>query len=268
MIDRTVFGWYGFSFEHPADWGPTLISGNREEGYVRLASAGHLGCQIRWKRAGSKPDLPSRLRPYFARLERDTRKRRQSFDSESKLEHCRLLYRWSGLAQGRGALFFSEACSRVFFLEAFGRRSDSLMPAFRPIAASFKSANREEPEIWSLLGLSLRFPHGLKIERKTLLAGRTHLVLTAKGARIEADRWGFAEQLIAKHGLEGWASAALGLQSAVVAAESPGLRFDSKTRLGVPISALVNHDVGQNQLTLVKVISKLDGWRPEWEWFL
>lgn len=267
MIDRTVFGWYGFSFEHPADWGPTLISGNRQEGYVRLASAGHIGCQIRWKHAGSRPDLPSRLIPYLARLERDTRKRRQSFDSESRLEDGRLLYRWSGLAQGRGALFFSEACSRVFFLEAFGRRSDSLKPAFRPIAASFQSARKGEPEIWSLLGLSLRLPHGLKIERKTLLAGRTHLVLSAKGARIEADRWGFAEQLIAKHGLEGWARAALGMQSAVVVAESSGLHLDDKTKLGVPVSALVRHDANLNQLTLVKTTTKLAGWRPEWEWF-
>lgn len=267
MIEHSLFAWYGFSFKHPADWAPVVISGNRTEGYVRLASGGRQGCQVRWRQTKTSGDLQPRLTAYLSKLERDTIRRKEPFRSEVKHESNGLTYRIAAGMQARGAIFFSDACSRVFFVEASGGRADSLLPTFRSLRESFRSTLPEDLAHWSLLGLHVRLPHGLSVTRKLLVAGRTRLEFSLRGVRIEADRWGFAEQLIEKHGLEKWARAALQMPKASVEKEGRGLRLRSMPRLGAPINALVAFDETANQLTCIKAATRLDQWSPRWIWF-
>jgi hypothetical protein len=259
------FAWQGFSLQHPEDWAPVSLSGSRGEGYARLSSSGRIGLQVRWKKANPPKHLESRLEPYFARLSRDAKRRHCPFHQESECKRGQVLYQYRGLVHGRGALLYSEPCQRVFFLEVTSEsRNGSLKTALREILDSFRS-DAGEHEDWSLFGLHVRLPQGLNLSRKSLLAGKTMLELSGAGARVHTARWGFAQQLIDRHGLEPWATSALNLKKATLTNGSDGIEFNQTGRF-FSRYALVKPCLEQNQITVIDVRTRKDRWRPSWDW--
>jgi hypothetical protein len=262
-----VFGWQGFSLEHPDDWGPVTLTGTRKEGYVRITSPGRLGLQIRWKEAAGPGELKPRLFSYFDRLARDAKRAKVEFRREHEEDGERLTYRYNGTVHARGALFFSPPCGRVFFLEVVSSRNESFLVPFRQMLGSFQSFGQQPLETWSVLGLQVHLPPGLLVEKRQFLAGRTQLMLSKRGVQVLADRWGFGEQLIQKHGLEAWAAAALAMPRPEIKEEGCGLRLVQKGSLLKPRrEALVMLDIDQNQITTLTVASRQSQWRPQWDW--
>ena len=260
-----VFAWQGFSFEHPVDFAPLAITGTRREGYARLASAGKLNFQIRWKQTKKAGDLMPPLKEYLAKLERDAKKAKIQFRSEFDKTDGAITYRYTGVGQGRGKIFHNEACSRVFFLEVVGARKDALLPAFRELSATFSSEGDLKNERWSIFGLSFCVPGQMSIEKKTFQAGRTELILRGRHARIVATRWGFGNQLIQRHGFEPWARAALSLHDAPVEVQERGLAFTARGILRATYT-LVKLDEAENQIVALQVSCRRPDWRPTWDW--
>jgi hypothetical protein len=133
----------------------------------------------------------------------------------------------------------------------------------RSIADSFRCGERDR---WALHGLDVVLPARLKVERTVLEAGHSRLDLAAKGVSIRAERWGFGEQLVAKHGLSSWAREALALKKAQVEESENRVRL-SRTGLA-PTEALVELQPSRNQLTCLVVRSRKKQWRPEWDWIV
>jgi len=265
-MSQAVFAWEGFSFNHPEDWAPFSLTGTREEGYVRLQGSGRIGCQIRWKTVKKAPDLDQALDGYFRLLERDAAKARAKLDTEREAKDGRLVYRWQGAGQGRGALFH-EPGGRLFFIEVVGGRQDSLLPHKRGVLDSFVTRTEDDFELWSLLGLHVRVPAGLSPAGKTLQSGRTWLLFRPRGAVIEVGRYAFGKELTEKHGLESWARAAMRLSGAETAEEEGGLRFEMPgSSLRPKVVALAKLEPERNQILAVRGASKSDRWWPTWRW--
>jgi hypothetical protein len=263
-----VFGWQGFRLEHPDEWAAVHLSGDRTRGYARLASDRRIGCQIRWQKAKDGSDHGQRLEQYLKKLAADAKRAGETFNSEFSAEDGTLVYRWSGSGQGRGCLFHSSACSRTFFLEVLGGKKDQLLPQYREIMANFQSGlDENDREHWALFGLHVALPAGLELARHTLLAGRTQMLFRGKGVTVDAQRWGFAEQLLDKHGLEAWARAALEMKKAQAEAGSATVRLTRKGILNQTHAIVrVNHD--ENQIEAIKVTSRKPEWKVQWDWLV
>ncbi len=261
-----IFGWQGFLLEHPDDWAPVSLSGTRREGYARIASPSRLSFQIRWKESDSNVDLQSVLDSYIDRLKSDAQKKKHAFKSDSSHEGDLFTYRYSAEHHGRGAIHYSASCGRVFFIEAISTKNDSLLPTFRKLTLSFSSDNSMDR--WSLLGLDLILPSKMEITKKVLQAGRTQLVLNSKAVQIEAQRWGFAEQLVSKHGFEQWCRSVLSLPKAHAEVMNDRISFRLPGNILRPPKygmAMVQPDL--NQITTILVSTRSDEWRPQWTWF-
>ena len=261
-----TFAWEGFSLEHPEDWAPVALTGKREEGYVRIASGSKLSLQVRWKDAPGTVDLDARLESYFEKLRQGFTKEKQPFSSRVTLGDLRREYKYSGGVQGRGVLLHVPEDGRVFFLElTTTARSDRPLQAFREIDSSFHAGE----ERWAVLGLDVRLPRPLKVERKTFLSGKTVLNLVGKGVRVEAQRWGFGNELVEKHGLAEWAKAAATMPKAeVVESEGAVALYQRGTWVCAPTYAIVKHQEDRNQLAVLKVWSRRSEWRPMWDWLM
>jgi hypothetical protein len=268
-VAGSVLAWQGFRFEHPDDWAVSSVTGDRRSGYLRLNSSGTVSCQIRWQASKKEPDLRRRLESYFDLLRRDAKRGKVDFRSDVEADSNTLVYRWLGVGQGRGAILYCPNSRRVFFVEVSGRRKDSLLPELRRTLGAFQSHQGARLEEWSMFGLRLRAPASMRLERRRFLSGRTDLMLARPGLRIEAQRWALAEQLIARHGLENWARAALRLPGAVCTPSSEGLSFEVRRRIRLlagDLRAFVSHDDAKNQITLLKVRWHTSRWEPTWEW--
>lgn len=261
-----LFGWQGLSFSHPDDWAPVVISGDRRAGYARLAGSGRTGCQIRWQKSKRPLSLVPTLQSYFARLSKDAKRAKMRFDADWKEEDGKLLYRWTAVDQGRGLLFFRQACSRTVFLEAFGGRKDSLLPFLKGLIESSESQAPEGRELWALYGLELLLPVKLKVVRKRLESGRTSLDFAARGVTIECQRWAFGEQLIAKHGLEDWARAVLKEPKAEASLAQQGLKLARRSSAAGCSVCIVQYQPERNQIVTVRTRYRNPKWEPRWDW--
>jgi hypothetical protein len=260
------FGWEGFELEHPDDWAPVTLHGHRREGYVRIASPTRLSLQVRWKFAKQPPNLDSRLDDYMSRLQGDARKAKAHFEGARHPAEHAILYRYRGAGQGSGAILYSSGDRRVFIFEAMSQGRDSVDAVFQRAYKSFRST-AEKTDPWALFGISLRLPAGLRVDRKTFLAGRTTLRLSQRGVKMEVDRWAFAEQLLAKHDLPQWAKSVTGMRHANVTETDYGLELhQSKTWIRPAVTALIAVQPLRNQLLVVKSASNSGKWRPSWDW--
>lgn len=232
---------------------------------MRLGSTGKLNFQVRWKESKKTADLKPALKEYLSKLERDAKKAKVTFKSEFEKTDDAIVYRYAGVGQGRGKLFFNAPCSRVFFVEVVGGRKDSILPAFRDLVADFSSPGDKTSEAWSVLGLSFRVPGKLNLDKKTFLAGRTELTLRGRHAHVLATRWGFGRQLVEKHGLEPWARAALHLGDAKVEEQEQGLEFTKPGILRATYT-LVTLSEEDNQIVGLQVSCRRPEWRPKWDW--
>ncbi|MDR3691301.1 MAG: hypothetical protein P4L46_18115 [Fimbriimonas sp.] len=263
-----TFGWQGFTLDHPDDWAPVTLTGSRSEGYVRVASPTRFSLQIRWQSSKSAPDLNSVLQTYFDRLRRDAKSAKRPFTGDSDEKAGFVQYRYTSGQFGRGVLLYSPSCSRTFFLEAISTKNDSLLSISKKLLDSFKSTGVVEWERWALFGLDINLPYGLEVEKKVLQSGHTKVTFANKSARIEADRWGFAEQLIAKHGLEPWARSVMRFEDAEAEVTSDSVLFRSSGSLiRKPTIALARVQLDRNQITTLAVYSRSVKWKPDRDWF-
>lgn len=255
-----LFGWHGLSFEHPDEWAPAVLSGDRASGYARLASPSALSLQVRWAPSGREP-LERALDRYLDRLSRDTRRKKGKFSREVAPEEGLLRYRYRGEYDGEGLLFPTED-GRVAFIEALGESGAARKRLVENVRASFDSGGL--PERWSVLGLSLAVPGYLKVEKKEFVAGRTSLTLIGRGVRVVAERWGLAESLLARGTMAEWAHGRLG-RGWSLGEDGPGLRGSRKAFLSHD-EVLVLDQRDRNQMTLIRVQTRDEGWRPKWDW--
>ena len=259
-----IFGWQGFQLEHPEDWAPVAINGDRREGYVRIAGPGRASLQIRWKKSKS-PITSKKLDLYFERLRGDCSRQKLKFHCSIDEDGDRTFYRYTGIHHAHGVLFCDSASERIFFIEAIGSKKDSLLGLLRSCLASF-SCDPDGSERWAILGVDVSVPQGLELVQKDLKAGKTSLSLANRKAQVQIDRWGFAEQLVSVHGLQDWAKAVLHCPNAEVSDTGVGLEICDKRLLKPPRIALVKHQVALNQILVVSVSSRDERWMPQWDW--
>lgn len=256
-----VFGWHGISLQHPDDWAPVALSGDRKSGYARLASPRAVSLQLRW--APSGPEALSRaLDRYLDKLSRDTRRAKGKFSREIEEDDGLLRYRYRGAVDGDG-LLFPTTDGRVAFLEAVGDSTTSRRRHLDHAHATF----RAEGERWAVLGLDFRLPKPLRVEAKEFLAGRTTLKLSGRGVQVIAERWGLAESLLANRSLTDWTEARLG-RGWTVTPDGPGLRGIRSNPLRTEVALILDQRETKNQVTLLRVQARGDAWRPQWDWLI
>lgn len=257
-----IFAWQGFQIEHPDDWAPALISGNRQEGYARIASPDAISYQIRWRDSKKGTHLRRSLDDYLLKLGRDAKKLKTKFTSHVDDVDGVLHYRWSGAGNGKGVLI--QVSGRTFFLEASSTSNRSVQGAFKDLHQSFKLADGDQ-ELWSLFGLSVKLRAGLLVDKQLFHSGRTRVEWRDREGRVIAERWGFGEQILAKHTFEEWARNSMEIPKAKVNEVESGLELEF-SKLLMKTFGLAKFDAELNQLTTLKVISRSSKGRPTWDW--
>lgn len=261
-----LFGWYGFRLEHPEDWAPVTLTGGRNEGYARLASSDTISGQIRWRMAKSSKDLKTALDSYFAKLNQDAKRQKVHLTTEYVETEGRIDYKWTAKGQGRGSLIFSEPCGRAFFIEASATGSRSVQTGHKLLLSSFTSTV-EPTELWAVFGLQVLLPAGQQLTKQTFQSGRTRLEFRHRKGQIVAERWGFGEQILARHTFQDWAASAMAIPKPKIEQEPEGLLLTGRSLTG-KIHGLAQLQEDRNQLVTLRVATRSAEWRPKWDWLI
>jgi hypothetical protein len=257
-----TFAWQGFQIEHPEDWAPASCTGKRDEGYCRIASPETLSYQIRWRTAKPQADLSHVLAEYLRLLARDAKKANVAFSSHTEERENTWHYSWKGLGNGKGQLHVVD--NRAFFIETSATTNRSLNSPHRALVDSFM-VNSGDLEPWAIFGLSVRIRSGMNLSRQMFQSGRTRLEWEDKLGRIVAERWGFGEQILAKHTFESWAREALEMRTALATEVENGWEFTLDKPLA-KLRGFVRFDPQRNQLITLRSQSRSDRGTATWDW--
>jgi hypothetical protein len=241
------------------DWRPAVLAGDYSQGYVRLDGEREDIFQIRWHAVKRATDLNRRVLSYFSSLERAAKRRKNEFWGEMTDASAAIEFEWRAGPKGYGRLWFDEETRRVFILERSGRSQDSFKRPFREAAAEFETHSGARAP-WAILGLSLSLPASFRLRRFKLLSGRSEFEFRTKGCSLRAERWAFAEQLIARHGLQEWA---------VQVSRMKHVEESNSTRVWLTArksTALVSWNREENQLTMIRAVHS-KGREPQWDFF-
>ncbi len=246
-----VVGWQGFSFPLPEEFAPVAVRGTRHDGYLRLED-GRQFVQLRWMR-GPATQLRTTVEKYLGQM--GSRKK----DPVQFTIHDGdpLTYSYRGAHAAAGLAFWRD--ERCFLLESGGRSHSAIVKHLQQIASAFELEG--EWSDWSVFGLSLRLPSPFELKRHKFFAGRTELEFAHRSSRLMAARWGFAEQLLDRHGLRGWAAATLNWPVEAFTEGEGGLQ--GRFRLQ---DALVVHQAEKNQLVVLTQRGIRPQWKLSWDW--
>lgn len=261
-----TFAWQGFQIEHPEDWAPALISGNRQEGYVRIASPDDLSLQIRWKKHPQDSKSLSKLLPgYLRQLERDSKKTKTKFTSRiDGRDEGTWRYQWKGAGNGTGSLLWFH--DRAFFIEASSLSNRSTNSQHDRLVSTFQS-HQGDREPWMVFGLEVLLPTGFGVEKHLFQSGRTRIEWRDRSTRIAAERWGFGEQILARHTFEQWAMDSMAMPKAKITEVNQGLELSHETLL-LKTYGLATCHIDRNQLVTLKVTCRSPKGRPDWDWLI
>lgn len=259
-----LFAWQGLLFEHPTDWAPLTLSGNRTEGYARIVAPDRGFLQLRWQLGKSVVSSDAVAR-YLERLRKDARKDPAGFSCKQEEKNGQISYSYQGRARGKGLLFPAPDGRGVLFLEAVDSPQSVLTEAKRTFKVQDGTYER-----WALHGLDMRLPRGLKVDSHELKAGKTVLQLSGLKMRVVGERWGFAEQLLSSQTLAKWVCALTGLpEKSLVDSETDDGRvsLQHSRSMAPPVSVKAAAQLDKNQITVIRVETRLPNLRPEWDWF-
>ena len=259
-----AFAWEGLALDVNEDWAPTTISGRRDAGYVKLGDGSHRAIQIRWQELRGAVALESRLRTYLKKLDGDSRKLKVALSYELEPAENGISYRYQGAFSGRGFASSEIDPKRVVFTEVSSSRSERLSNQHRKLLSTLRSCTFDDGEVWSVLGLNVRLPLGCIPTKREFVSGKTRVIWRLDKSGIEAQRWGLAAQLLAKHTLAEWAESVTRLP--VVSVTNDHAVLESKTWYGARQMAVVRYQEDRNQLTLVQVSSRRESLRPNIAW--
>lgn len=254
--------------EVPEAWDLGAVSGSRESGYALFSAPNTTQLHIRWEKRRRDVNPSRQAEAYLSTLKRDAKRRRIAFEGDVAVDAGAATYKWSAERHAVGAVFWREACNRVFFVEVSGPKGAQTQSVMRAALESFRSGEPGAPELWCVLGLRIRLPFPSKLHKQSFLTGMTQLHWTSSRTMLSAGRSAFGADLVRKHGLEGWARSLAPYGQVTI--EPEGVRIESRKRtiLGtINAVTLAKFDEAQNQLTHVNAMFRDERWRPDWRWF-
>lgn len=240
-----TFGWYGWTFEHPDDWAPTLLSGDRREGFVRLNGPGGEVCGLRWSTGKGRGDT---LEKYRAQLAKEARKAKKPLRFEGDEEG----FKYDAGVRGRGRIL--RAGDRAAIVEVRAETTRKLDD--RPLTTL------ADGETWAVLGLISRFADPQRLVRRQFYSGRTVLELRGKGTETTIERWGLADTLLRGRTLLDWSVARVNDGRLTARETEDGVVFDGASLLRKR-RVLVRHDAAENRILLADVLARRPDRLPE-----
>ena len=276
MDSPTLVGWMGVTVECPAGWSPVSVSGEGEQGYLKVVSPDTRFLEFFWVLSCVVVCVSDALEAYVARLRKAAKKSRQELEVKLRpralagvrsQKETPITYSWEADKKALGCIWHCGECNRMMIAEVVGQPDDDLAFA-RDVLKGI--GDHGEPDqngrrwnTWALYGLTFAVPESYHVESQSLMTGHQRLILRERGSVLRADRWGLAEIALKGTDVRTWYEAreagtlsryAYSVEETSIG-EHPGFRF--RGRMRAPAAALA---VVKSGSSFVWPRFFLDGW--------
>lgn len=214
-MDFAKFGWQGIEMELPANWELGGLSGDYNNGYIRMDDESIPRIELKWtKTKDKKPDLHKILDAYFKTMKKRmgpgssllSIKRDINLVKNEEFFEGRdvLFYNWKANVRANGAIWHCKECKRTIVVQIMGYIKESILPLTIRILESIHDHPTGHTSLWSAYQLTAEVPRRYQLERRKLMSG--YLLLSfADGSRVlNVERYGLANVTLKETDLRTW----------------------------------------------------------------
>ena len=206
---RTLFGWQGLSVTVPACWEPTVLDGDWNDGYARLADMDAVRMELKWNRLKGNVDSESVREALLEKLRRRYRAADAPVAAETLPSPISApnasFFRWRGETAAVGAVVWCQRCMRallgqVIFPGGKERRGEAV-----GILDTLRDHGDGGRALWSLYLFRAEVADTWKLTSWNMTPGYLEMAFDrGAGERLRLRRWGPAETLLARLDFATW----------------------------------------------------------------
>ncbi len=236
---KAWIGWQGIRLRVPADWTIGQISGDADDGALRIDSANTPRVQVKWKKRGSGVvDIDRTLQDYVNALTKRRKREDAKIDvqlggkhlSRRKKKKSQLrCFSWRGEQQAYGAAWHCSECDRTVICQVLGHLDEELESLAQEVLLSLEDHPQDGWTMWATYGLECWTPQDFDLADQKLMAGLIELRFACETEKIVIRRWGMSDIALRGKDLQQWAKQELvkGLKLYDWSAESTTFRGHS-----------------------------------------
>lgn len=214
-MEFVKFGWQGITMELPSNWEFGALSGDYDNGYIRMDDENVPRMELKWtKSKEKKPDLQKILDEYFKGMRKrlganaDSLKIKRNIDlvkNESFFENRDVVfYNWKTNVRANGAVWFCKECKRIVVIQIMGYIKENILSDTLRIFESVRDHPDGHNIFWSAYQLSMEVPRRYQLDKRKLMSGYL-LFSFIDGSRVlNVERYGLADVILKDTDLLSW----------------------------------------------------------------
>ncbi len=214
-MDFVRFGWQGVVMELPVNWELGGLSGDYNNGYIRMDDENMPRMELKWsKTKEKKPDLHKILDAYFKSMKKRMGARASGLSIKRDVNLVKkkdffedrdvLFYNWKADVRANGAIWYCKECKRIIVVQVMGYLKESMLSLTLQILESVSDHPTGHTNLWSAYQLTAEVPRRYQMEKRKLMSGYL-LFSFADGSRVlNVERYGLAEVTLRDTDLRSW----------------------------------------------------------------
>ncbi len=212
-----VRAWEGVLVHVPPDWDIAAISGDRNQGYMRIDDTENMPrIELKWQKSKGFVDVEGVVDGYLKELHKKRKKGEPEIETDRDCavvskRHMRKqdlqCFAWRGQIEGYGAAWYCPDCERVMVVQVMAQPEEVGQDLAREVIGRLEDHPREGWVTWSTYGLQMEVPERFEMSGQKLMAGLIELQFANAGEEVVGARWGMANVALRSKSLEKWAAA-------------------------------------------------------------
>ena len=201
--------------ELPANWEFGGLSGDYDNGYVRMDDENMPRMELKWSKSkGKNPDLQKILDTYFKSMKKrlgasasELRIKRgvELVKNEKFFENRDVLfYNWKSNVRANGVIWYCRECKRIVVVQIMGYLKETILPLTLRILESTRDHPEGHTNFWSAYQLTAEVPRRYHLEKRKLMSGYLLLSFVDGSRTLNIERYGLADVTLRDVDLETW----------------------------------------------------------------
>jgi hypothetical protein len=214
-MDWVKFGWQGIIMEIPANWEIGGLSGDYDNGYLRMDDENIPRMELKWSKSKEKkPDLHKILDAYFksmrkrlGKISEDLRIKREInlVKNQDFFENREVIfYNWKTDVRANGAIWHCKECNRIIVVQIMGYLKETILPLTLRVLESIQDHPEGHTNLWSAYQLTAEVPRRYHLEKRKLMSGYLSFSFVDGSRLLNIERYGLADVTLRDTDLETW----------------------------------------------------------------
>lgn len=207
------FAWQGVKINIPADWNPGKITGEANNGGVRLDDSQIVRLELEWKEARGDDRVAQIVDRYIEGLAKNAEKQKSKLRVERtvplnnlNLPHMQNVefFTWESNFIVHTLACYSPLSDRLLFVRIMAKRDESVEDILPLILNSLEDTDPKIAQPWALYDMQCTSPAGYQLESFELKSGHVRLKFEQENNTLLIDRLGLAKTILSKRQLDNW----------------------------------------------------------------